>query len=165
MEMAHAIIQSLLALKELLAEDSSVRAMWKRDPALMMKVAIETLEARHVKKACAAAETARASLTVYGKPGIGHIRQEKDNAMNAPESNVAEVPKFVLVSVSCSNAFGPGGDYDLLETICGLDGDGCVWRWVEADPERPGSQSGWERLGPRAYVEGSDPAPRKVQTR
>ena len=85
---------------------------------------------------------------------------------SSPEAAGPEVPPFQSLVVACSNAFGRSEeDYDLVETICGLDAQGQVWRWAEADPDRPGSQSGWERLAAVMYKRGADPAPRKVQSR
>lgn len=89
-----------------------------------------------------------------------------------PEKRMTEnvaagvVPPMSSISTAVTCAFGRGdGDFEMIESICALDDHGGVWRWREADPERPGSRSGWERLGPHTYLDGADPPPRKVQTR
>jgi hypothetical protein len=73
------------------------------------------------------------------------------------------VPPFVSVTTSAALAYGrTSDDFDFIEVVLGLDREGRVWRYYEANPEFKNAQSGWKILEPLQYEEGIEPAPTKA---
>lgn len=69
------------------------------------------------------------------------------------------VPPFIQIVTAVSNAFGRGADdVAVSDVLYGLDAAGRVWQWNYADPDREGSQDGWELMSNEIYVDGKEPS-------
>jgi hypothetical protein len=80
--------------------------------------------------------------------------------MVAPEMIV---PPFIQIITSVAASTGRTIEDSIIEEVLyGLDGKGCVWQWMTADPDRKGSADGWKLLVNSLYKDGEEPPMKRV---